>query len=304
LAGEIVECVPNFSEGNDPGIVDSIADAIGSVPQVAVLHKTLDGDHHRSVITFAGPPNRIVEAAVRGVERAVATIDLNRHQGVHPRIGAADVVPFVPVHGISLEQCAALAEAAGEEIWRRCRVTVYLYEAAARREDRRRLENIRRGEFETLRDAASDPERRPDIGGPQFHPTAGASVVGARKFLIAWNVNLATNDVRVAKAIARTIRTSNGGFPHVKALGLLLASRNQAQVSMNLTDFEATPMKMVYDAIARQAVEWVTSIAASELIGLLPRAALESASAEYLKIEQFEPGMILENRLKSVLAIE
>lgn len=295
--GEIVECVPNFSAGRDRAIVDSIANAIASVPRVAVLHQTMDADHNRSVITFAGSPDRIVEAAVRGVEKAVALIDLSRHHGVHPRIGAADVVPFVPVRGISLADCARLAEAAGEEIWRRLRVPVYLYEAAARREDRKRLENIRR-------EAATNPERTPDIGGPQFHPTAGAVAVGARKFLIAWNVNLATADVSVAKAIARKIRASSGGFPHVKALGLMLASRNQAQVSMNLTDFEVTPMRVVFDEIQREAEACGTTVAASELIGLIPQAALESASAAYLKIEGFESGMILENRLASLLAVE
>ena len=291
---EIVECVPNFSEGRDPAIVDSIANAIASVPRIAVLHQTMDADHNRSVITFAGSPDRIVEAAVRGVEKAVALIDLSRHHGVHPRIGAADVVPFVPVRGVSLADCARLAEAAGEEIWRRLRVPVYFYEAAARREDRKRLENVRR-------DAAISA---PDIGGPQFHPTAGAVAVGARKFLIAWNVNLATADVSVAKAIARKIRASSGGFPHVKALGLMLASRNQAQVSMNLTDFEVTPMRVVFDEIQREAEACGTRVAASELIGLIPQAALESASAAYLQIEGFEPGMILENRLAALLAVE
>jgi glutamate formiminotransferase len=252
----------------------------------------MDPDHNRSVITFAGRPDRIVEAAVRGVERAVALIDLNLHRGVHPRVGAADVVPFVPVRGISLEQCAYLAETAGEEIWRRVHVPVYLYEAAARHQDRKRLETVRRGQFE------------PDIGGPQLHPTAGAVVVGARKFLIAWNVNLATANVNIAKAIAQKIRASNGGFAHVKALGLMLASQNRAQVSMNLTDFEVTPMRLVFDAIQREALEHGTDILASEIIGLIPRAALESASASYLRIEAFEPEMILENRLASVLALE
>ncbi len=293
-AEEIVECVPNFSEGRDPSIVDAIANSIASVPRIAVLHQTMDADHNRSVITFAGSPDRSVEAAVRGVEKAVALIDLNRHQGVHPRIGAADVVPFVPVRGIPLAGCARLAEAAGEEIWRRLRVPVYLYEAAARCENRKRLENVRR-------DAARSV---PDIGGPRFHATAGAVAVGARKFLIAWNVNLTTADVSVAKAIARKIRASSGGFPHVKALGLMLASRNQAQVSMNLTDFEVTPMRLVFDEIQREAETLGTSVNASELIGLIPQAALESASAAYLRIEGFEPAMILENRLAALLTVE
>ena len=291
---EIVECVPNFSEGRDSAIVDAIAGAIASVPDVAVLHQTMDPDHNRSVITFAGAPHHVMEAAVRGMERAITLIDLRRHHGVHPRIGAADVVPFIPIRGISLAGCARLAEDAGQEIWRRLRVPVYLYEAAARREDWKRLENVRR-------DAAASI---PDIGGPQFHPTAGAVAVGARKFLIAWNVNLKTADAGIAKAIARKIRASSGGFPHVKALGLMLSSRNQAQVSMNLTDFEITPMRVVFDEIQRLAEAQGTSIDASELIGLIPQAALESASPAYLRIEGFEPGMILENRLAALLAVE
>ena len=291
---EIVECVPNFSEGCDPAIVEAIANAIASVPQVAVLHQTMDADHNRSVITFAGSADRIVEAAVRGVDKAVALIDLSRHHGVHPRIGAADVVPFVPLRGISVAGCARLAEDAGQEIWRRLRVPVYLYEAAARREDWKRLENVRR-------DAG---RAAPDIGGPQLHATAGAVAVGARKFLIAWNVNLLTADVSIAKAIARKIRASSGGFPHVKALGLMLASRNQAQVSMNLTDFEVTPMRIVFDEIQRQAEAHGTGIDASELIGLIPQAALEPASAAYLRIGGFECGMILEDRLAALLAVE
>jgi len=290
---EVVECVPNFSEGRDAAVVDAIANAIAAVPGVAVLHQTMDGDHGRSVITFAGSPNAVVEAAVRGVENAVSSIDLSRHHGVHPRIGAADVVPFVPVRGVTLADCVALAEVAGNEIWQRLGVPVYLYEAAARCEARKRLENVRR------LDAGA-----PDIGGPEFHPSAGAVAVGARKFLIAWNVNLVTSDVEVAKAIARRIRASSGGFPHVKAFGLMLASRNQAQVSMNLTDFEVTSMRVVFDEIRRLAETAGVAIDASELIGLIPQAALASASAEYLQIEGFAPDRIIENRLTSLLAVE
>jgi glutamate formiminotransferase len=262
----------------------------------------MDEDHNRSVITFAGHPDTIVEAAVRGVEKAVELINLNRHLGVHPRVGAADVVPFVPVQGITLAECARLAETAGAEIWRRVRVPVYLYEAAARRPERKRLENIRRGQFEYLRDAAAtDPERQPDIGGPEFHPTAGAVVMGARKLLIAWNVNLTTADVNIAKAIARKIRASSGGFAHVKALGLMLESRKQAQVSMNLTDFDITPMHTVFEAIRREAWHHGTDVAESEVIGLIPRAAIERAGASYLKIGGFAPNMLLENRIAELL---
>ncbi|MEP6535635.1 MAG: glutamate formimidoyltransferase [Bryobacteraceae bacterium] len=290
---EIVECVPNFSEGRDAAVIDSIANAIASVPRIAVLHQTMDADHNRSVITFAGSRDSIVEAAIRGVEKAVSLIDLTIHQGVHPRIGAADVVPFVPVRGVTLEDCVGLAEMAGEEIWRRLHVPVYLYEGAARLLERRRLENVRKQD-----------RGAPDIGGPQFHPTAGAAAVGARKFLIAWNVNLATADVGIAKAIARRIRASSGGFPHVKALGLMLASRNQTQVSMNLTDFEITSLRVVFDEIERLAEAAGTSINVSELIGLIPQAALASASPGYLRMEGFDGNRVLENRLASMLALE
>jgi glutamate formiminotransferase len=241
-------------------------------------------------------------AAVTGVGEAVARIDLTRQQGVHPRIGAADVVPFVPVEGIDMAGCVELACRAGEEIWSRHGVPVYLYEAAARSPDRRNLEDIRRGQFELLREQVmSDASRRPDIGGPELHPTAGATVVGARKFLIAYNVNLATSDVAVAKEIARAIRASSGGFPCVKALGLSLASRNMAQVSMNLTDFEVTPLHRVFDAIHRLASERGVAIAGSEIIGLMPQQALEFAAAHYLKIEHFRPEAVLERRVRIAL---
>ena len=245
-----MECVANFSEGRDLGAIDAIQSAIGGL----LLDRTMDADHNRSVLTFAGPPEEVAEAAIRAVGKAAELIDLNAQRGGHPRIGAADVVPFVPLEGISLQECAQLAAAAGEEIWRRFRVPVYLYEAAARRPENARLENIRRGDFEILREEVkSNPARRPDIGGPLLHATAGATVLGARKFLIAFNINLATADLSIAKAIARKIRQSSGGLPCVKALGIMLHSRNQAQVSMNLTDFEVTPVNVVIDAVEREA---------------------------------------------------
>jgi glutamate formiminotransferase len=294
----IVECVPNFSEGRDVSKVDAIVAAIRSVRGVAVLDRQMDADHNRSVVTFAAPAEFVAEAAVRGIEQAVALIDLNRHAGVHPRIGAADVVPFVPVAGVTLADCVGIAECAAAELWRRARVPVYLYEAAARRPDRVRLENIRRGQFEGLRDEVrTNPDRLPDIGEAALHPSAGATVMGARKFLIAYNINLNTPDVAIAKQIARAIRTSSGGLPCVKAMGVLLASRNQAQVSMNLTDFETTPMHVVFEAVRREAERHGVTIAASAIIGLVPSQALAMAAEHYLQIENFRSGMILENRL-------
>jgi glutamate formiminotransferase len=297
-AERIVECVPNFSEGRDARTVDAIAAAVASVRQVKLLDVTLDPDHNRSVVTFAGPPVDVAEAALRAVAQAVKSIDLTKQAGVHPRIGAADVLPFVPVQNIGLAECAALAADAGERIWRELHVPVYLYEAAARRPDRVNLENIRRGGFEQLRALVEvDPERQPDIGGPALHPTAGATVAGARKFLIAFNINLDTPDVAVAREIAQKIRASNGGLPHVKAMGVRLESRNLAQVSMNLTDFERTPVHTVFGVVRDQAALHGAAIEACELIGLIPRKALEGSEEWLPRVENFHPGLILENRL-------
>jgi len=275
----VVECVPNFSEGRDREVVDALARAVEETPGAVLLDCQMDPDHNRSVLTFAGQPESVLEAAVRAVGVAVERIDLNRHQGVHPRIGAADVVPFVPVKGALLEDCVALARRAGEEIWRRFRVPVYFYEAAAQRPERSRLEWIRRGQFEGLRARVlEDPGRWPDIGGPELHPTAGAVAVGARKFLIAYNVNLATGDLEVARRIARKVRESSGGLPCVKAMGAPLASKGLVQVSMNLTDYERTPIRAAYEAVRQEAEREGVEIAGTEVVGLTPEALLERVS--------------------------
>jgi glutamate formiminotransferase len=302
VARRLIECVPNFSEGRSLAVIDAIAGAIGDTAGVAILGRTMDADHNRSVITFAGEPAGVAEAAVRAVAEAVSRIDLNTHRGVHPRIGAADVVPFVPLEGMTLEECAAVAVTVAERIWHELQVPVYLYEAAARRPDRVRLENVRRGDFEGLREQVlTDAERRPDLGGPQLHPTAGAAVVGARPFLIAWNVVLATADVAIAKRIARAIRASSGGFPHLKALGLELASRRLVQVSMNLTDFERTPLPAVYDEIRRLATLEGVELLEAELIGLLPSAALDQIAGSALRFANFTPECIVEERVDALL---
>jgi glutamate formiminotransferase len=294
----IVECVPNFSEGRDARTVDAIAAAAASVERITILDLSLDRDHNRSVITFAGPADAVGEAALRAAGQAAAGIDLRKQTGAHPRIGAADVVPFVPVRDITLEQCAQLAAVTGERIWRTLRVPVYLYGAAARHPDRVNLENIRRGGFEGLRESIrTDPQRRPDFGDAELHPSAGATVVGARKFLIAFNINLNTADISIARRIARNIRTSSGGLPCVKALGLRLESRNLAQVSMNLTDFERTPVSAVFGEVRRQAADLGVTIVESELIGLIPRAALDDSEEWLPTVRGFHPGLILENRL-------
>ena len=294
----LVECIPNFSEGRDSAKIDALEHAVRSVSGAALLDRTSDPDHNRSVLTFAGPPEAVATAALRAVEKAVELIDLRAHRGEHPRIGAADVVPFVPVDGVTMEDCVRLAEQVGAEIWSRLKVPVYLYESAARRPERVNLENIRRGQFEALQaEMGTVPARDPDIGAPVLHPTAGATVVGARKFLIAYNINLGTPDVTIAKQIAKTIRFSSGGLRHLKALGLRLESRNLAQVSMNLTDFEETPMHVVFEAVEREAAHYGVEVVGSEIIGLVPKKAIEMAAAHFLRFENFHPGLILENRL-------
>ena len=280
----LVECVPNFSEGRDPAKIEAIADAIRSAG-AAVLDRSSDPDHHRSVITFAAPADRVGEAAFRAVRQAVASLDLRTHAGVHPRIGVADVVPFVPLRGVTLADCAAIARQTGRRIWDELRVPVYLYEAAALRPECRNLADIRRGAVPL-----------PDFGGPALHPSAGAVVVGARKFLIAFNVNLRTSDVAIARRIARAVRFSSGGLPCVKAMGVLLASRNLAQVSMNLTDFEQTPISVAFEAVRAQAALCGVAIAGSEIVGLVPRQALDPDAAAYLQLENSRS--ILENRLE------
>ena len=303
MSRKLVECVPNFSEGRDRSRVESIAAAILSVPGALVLDLECDADHHRSVITFVAPPESVVEAALAGAARAVQLIDLTRHEGVHPRIGAVDVMPFVPLEGVTLDECVKLAEKAASELWRRLKVPAYLYEAAARRPERTNLENIRRGQFEGLREEVRiNPDRKPDFGDAELHPTAGATVVGARKFLIAYNINLGTADVEIAKRIAKGIRHSSGGFRYVKAMGVPLASRNLAQVSMNLTDFEQTPIHRVFATVESEAARYGVPVVGSELVGLIPKRALEMTADFHLRFENFQPSLVLENRVADALA--
>jgi glutamate formiminotransferase len=299
----LVECVPNFSEGRRADVVDAIVAALTSVPNVYLLGQEMDADHNRAVITIVGSPETIGEAAIRGVEAAVRHIDLNKHTGEHPRMGAADVIPFVPIRGVSLEDCIEIAKGVGRQIADRFQVPVYLYEAAASRPERRNLENIRSGQFEGLRnEIGTNPDRIPDFGEARIHPTAGATVVGARKALIAYNINLNTSEVSIAKDIAKRVRFSSGGLPYVKAMGLLLRDRNQAQVSMNLTDFEQTPVQLVFETVRTEAERAGVTIAGSEIIGLIPQKAIESVVEAYLKVENFTPRMILENRLAEVMS--
>jgi glutamate formiminotransferase len=300
MNGPVVECVPNFSEGKDARVVEAIVASM-RMEGVHLLDWSMDTDHNRSVVTMAGEPAAIVEAAVRGVGKAVELIDLTRQKGVHPRIGAADVIPFVPISGIKLENCVLLARQAGLEIWRRFGVPVFFYEAAAARPDRANLEEVRKGQFEGLKDAVrKDAARRPDLGGPGLHPTAGACAVGARKFLVAYNIYFDSADVAMVRAIAREIRAASGGLKGVKAMGVLAHGR--AQLSMNITDVEATPISKVHKAVTKLALRYDSQIAEGEVIGLVPESACERESDWMRQLSGFDPQTkILEHRLGSPL---
>lgn len=295
----LVECVPNFSEGRDKSKVDAIVAAM-KLDGVYVLDREMDADHNRSVITLVGEREAIQEAAIRGVGKAAQLIDLCSHKGAHPRMGAADVVPFIPIDGVTIEDCVAMAKHVGAEIWKRHQIPVYLYESAAATPERQNLENIRRGQFEGIRaEIATNPARKPDFGECRVHPTAGATVVGARKFLIAYNVFLNTPDVQIAKKIAKAVRFSTGGMRFVKGAGFLV--RGMAQVSMNLTDFEQTPVHRVFEMVKREAARYGVMPLSSEIVGLIPKKALEQAAEWFLQVENFDSSMILENRLKAVM---
>jgi glutamate formiminotransferase len=296
----LVECVPNFSEGRDKAKVDAIVDAM-KVDGVYLLDREMDADHNRCVITLVGEREAIQEAAIRGVGKAAELIDLTVHQGAHPRMGAADVVPFIPIEGVTIEDCVAMARHVGAEIWKRHKIPVYLYEAAATTPERTNLENIRRGQFEGIRaEIATNPARKPDFGEARVHPTAGATVVGARKFLIAYNVFLNTPDVDIAKKVAKAVRASSGGMRFVKGAGFLV--RGLAQVSMNLTDFEQTPVHRVFEMVKREAARYGVAPISSEIVGLIPKKALEAAAEWFLQVENFDSSLILENRLTAVMS--
>jgi len=296
----LVECVPNFSEGRDARRVQAIISAM-RVEGVHLLDWSMDADHNRSVVTIAGEPQAVVEAAVRAAGKAAELIDLTRQEGVHPRIGAADVIPFVPISGIKLEQCVLLARQPGLEIWRRFGVPVYFYEAAAARPDRANLEEVRRGQFEGLREAVrNETARRPDLGGPGLHPTAGACAVGARKFLVAYNIFFDSSDLAMVRAIAREIRAASGGLKSVKAMGLV--SHGRAQLSMGITDFEVTPISQVFKTVTRIAQRHKAVPIEGEVIGLLPDAACERESDWMRQLVGFDPlAKILEHRLAAPL---
>ncbi len=294
---QLVECVPNFSEGRDAKVVDQVVAAITSAG-ATLLDREMDASHNRCVITFVGEPDAVAEAAFRGAKKAAELIDLTKHTGEHPRIGATDVVPFVPIAGVTMADCVALARRVAERIAKELGIPTYLYEKAATRPDRVGLENIRKGQFEGLgTEIEANAERAPDFGPRKIHPTAGATVVGARGPLIAYNIYLASNDLALAKEIAKSIRTSSGGFPCVKAMGMNIESRGIVQVSMNLTNFEETSMFTVFEAVRQKAAARGVEVLSSEIVGLVSQQALTDVAHRYLKLENFSPVQILENKL-------
>jgi glutamate formiminotransferase len=294
----IVECVPNVSDGRRRDVIESLVAAVDRVPGVRLLDRSSDSSHNRSVLTLAGEPAAMKTAVLALFDVAVRAIDLRSHDGEHPRLGAVDVVPFVPIEGVTMADCVALARETAGEIAARFEMPVFLYEAAATTPERINLEDIRRGEFEGLAAKMAAPEWAPDFGPPRPHPTAGATVVGARMPLIAYNINLATDRLDVAKRIAAAVRHSSGGFRYVKAMGIALEDRGIVQVSMNLTNFEKTPIFRVFEAVRREAARYGVRILESEIVGLVPAAALVGAAEYFLQIERFRADQVLETKLR------
>jgi glutamate formiminotransferase len=301
--GPIVECVPNFSDGRRAWVLEDIADAARSVRGVSFLGYEADQDHNRCVMTFIGAPEPVKEAAFRSSARAAQLIDMNNHRGEHPRMGAADVIPFVPVREVSMADCIAMARDVGRRIGEELRIPVFLYQEAANDQRRQDLAWVRKGEFEGLRESiGKDPDRNPDFGPARIHPTAGATAVGARFFLVAFNVNLRTPDVKVAKSIAKKVRESSGGLPKVKALGMELHAKGMTQVSMNLTDYRVTSPVRVLEEIRALAAAAGVEVAGSEIIGFVPAEALILSAAEALKAEGFQADQVLENRIEGAIS--
>lgn len=295
---KLVECIPNFSEGRRPEVIAEIIGAIQGVAGVKILDCSSDPSHNRCVITYLGEPEDVKRAAFQAAARAKELIDLNNHRGEHPRMGAVDVIPFVPIEGISMDECVELARQLSREIAEKLDIPVYLYEAAATRPERKNLADVRRGEFEVLRETIVLEERKPDFGPARVHPTAGAVAVGARPPLIAYNINLATSDLSIAKKIAKSIRGFSGGYPSIKALGVMLEDRNTAQVSINVCNYHEVSLAQIFEAVKREAAQNGVNVSGSEIVGLVPQEALVDAAEFYLRLENFQKDQVLENRLK------
>ncbi len=298
---KLMESVPNFSEGRRKEIVEEIIDVIGGFDNVWILDHSMDKDHNRSVVTLVGEPESLISCLFEMAKKAAELIDLRVHRGEHPRMGATDVIPLVPVKDMKMEECVMYSKKLGEKIGNELNIPVYLYEQSATRKERKNLSNIRKGEFEGFFEKIKREDWKPDFGPAEVHPTAGVIAVGAREFLIAYNVNLSTNDVEVANKIARAVRYISGGFRYVKAIGVDLKERGIVQVSMNLTNFKKTPIFRVFEVIKREAARYGVNVVGSELIGLIPQKALVDVADFYLQMENLEPSKIIENRIMEVM---
>jgi len=296
--GRLVECIPNFSEGRRPQVLEALASAVRNTPGVTLLDMESDKDHNRSVMTFIGEPEAVVRAVLAAASKAVELIDMEQHRGEHPRLGAVDVVPFVPVSGVSMEECVELARRVGRELWERLRLPVYFYEEAATSPSRRNLPEVRKGEYEGRKNDIKRPEWRPDVGEPAMHPTAGAVIVGARFPLIAFNVNLRTTELDIAKRIAKKVREKDGGLPAVRALGFELKDRGMVQVSMNLVNYHKTGIAAAFEAVRAEADRANVAVAGSEIVGLVPLEALTDCASRFLSLENFKATQVLESRLQ------
>ncbi|MDZ4131528.1 MAG: glutamate formimidoyltransferase [Dethiobacteria bacterium] len=294
---KIVQCVPNFSEGRRVEIVEQIVASIAAVRGIKILDYSYDESHNRSVITFIGEPEAVLEGAFQGARQAAELIDMAKHSGGHPRMGATDVIPFIPVAGVSMEDCVNLAKRLGERIAGELAIPVYLYEAAASKPERKNLSDLRRGQYEGLIEAIKEPDRKPDFGPAAVNLQAGVTAVGARSPLIAYNINLDTADKQVAGNIARAIRGSSGGFPSIKALGLIIEETGNAQVTINVCDYKQVPLHRVFELVKREAARYGVAVTGSEVVGLVPLDALVGAAEFYLQFSGFERGQVLENRL-------
>ena len=302
MAKQLVECVPNFSEGRRPEIIEKIVAPFKNRKDVYLFDYRADEDHNRLVVSLVGTPEALSDSVIEAAKVAMQHIEMDKHQGGHPRVGAIDVIPFTPIQGISMEECVQLAHDFGERYHKETGIPVYFYEDAAKKPDRKRLEVVRKGQYETLKEEAkTNPARHPDLGTASLHPTAGASVIGARKFLVAFNVNLDTADVDVAKKIANTVRASTGGFCHVKGIGLALEERGITQVSMNLVDYEKNALYRVLETIRMEAKRWGVQVIETEVYGMVPAHAILESSAYYLQIADFDPKQVIELRLLEMM---
>ena len=294
---KIVQCVPNFSEGRRQEVIDQILEAITSGEGVKLVDYSSDASHNRSVVTFLGEPQPAKQAAFKAIEKAKELINMDEHKGEHPRMGATDVVPFIPIREITMEECVELARELGQEVWEKLQIPVYLYEKAACAPERQNLSNLRKGQYEGLKTAVAEPERKPDFGEAKLHPTAGITAIGARPPLIAYNINLGTNNVEIAKKIANVIRGSKGGFPAVKALGIKIEERDMAQVTINMCNFKEVSLFRVFEIVKNEAERYGVNVIGSEIVGLTPMEALIDVADHYLRLENFKMDQILETKL-------